>query len=429
MRKLAVLMGLVLVMGLAVPAAAGINTDIKGSLNTQVYYDQHDGFWAWGKVTTEVTMSTGTDGAIKAVIGLGSSKAEQEGNFGGPGNGPLVASKEIALKVDTAYIEANGAWIEGTPDVTSKIGRFGINYNEWVAELGNRDAVELSNIELGPVDLALAYAWVNHDAGDDDVRLTTIRAAANIDVVELSGAVVLSANQDDNSNNHTDFAVSAKVTPIEGVSLSADFASDGAKEATGYKVGGELSTIADLTIGVSMWAMEKDFNPTYAKRDDGKTTAFPDINDKANERKGFEVKADTTQAGFDLGVTYRNTSDSNDGNKANSYELRVSRDFNGIKGSYKYEDGDKKNSLHTVTVETTVDTPIASGVNLKGTVRLPEGKDVEFAADATWTAPNGINLGLHYANYDREDGWGGRDVGPKGDADGFVVRASYEISW
>lgn len=424
-------MGLVLVLALAMPAAAGINTDITGSLNTQVYYDQHDGLWAWGKVSTKVTMSTGTEGAIKAVIGLGSTTAEDEGNFGGPGDGPLATKKGIELNVETAYVEANGAWIQGTPDVTSKIGRFGINYSEWVAELGNRDAVELSNIDLGPVDLAFAYAWVNHNpATQDDVRLTAIKASGNLDVVELSGAVVLAANKDDDSKNHTDYAVSAKATPAEGITLSADFASDGANDATGFKVGGELSTIPNLKIGVSMWSMADAFNPTFAKRDDGKTTAFPDINDKKNERKGFEVKADTSQAGFDLGVTFRNTSDANDGNKANSYEFRASRDFNGIKASYKFEDGDSKDSLHTITAETTVDTPIASGVNLKGTIRLPENADLQFGADATWKAPNGINLGLHYANYDRGDGWGGRDIaaGTK-EPDGFVVRASYELSW
>src|SRR5690606_36094197 len=195
--------------------------------------------------------------------------------------------------------------------------------------------------------------------------------------------------------------ISASVTPIEGLKLEATFAGTNYKgvaprlfgsddivlvdeEGTGYKLSAELTTIPDVTIGLSYWASDEEFNPIYAKLDDKKPVAFPGW-DKPNERKGFEVKADTTQAGFDLGATVKRTTDANDKNEATEYEIRVSRDFNGIKGSYKFEDGTDKNKkyLHTVTVETTVDTPIAQAVNIKGTVRLPEDDDLQYAADVT----------------------------------------------
>ena len=205
----------------------------------------------------------------------------------------------------------------------------------------------------------------------------------------------------------------------------------GEEKGTGYKLSAELTTIPDVTIGLSYWASDEEFNPIYAKLDDKKPVAFPGW-DKPNERKGFEVKADTTQAGFDLGATVKRISAADDTNEATEYEIRVSRDFNGFKGSYKFEDGTDKKYLHTVTVETTVDTPIAQAVNLKGTVRYHEVDELQYAADATWQAPNGFNVGLHYASYDREDDWGGRDIGgdaKKGEADGFVVKVGYTFEW
>src|SRR5690606_12972475 len=144
MKRLVVALGLVLVMAFSLPAAAGINTEIGGKVQTDLYYNQEDGLWAYGEVVAKITMSAGTDGAVKAVLGLGATEAKSDGEFGNDDDGSkLTTGKEVVLQIDTAYIEANGAWLEGTPEVTTKFGRFGTNYSDWVADLGNRDAIEL----------------------------------------------------------------------------------------------------------------------------------------------------------------------------------------------------------------------------------------------------------------------------------------------
>src|SRR5690606_12936860 len=130
------------------------------------------------------------------------------------------------------------------------------------------------------------------------------------------------------------------VSPADGVSLNATFANDGENEGSAYKLGAELATIPNVTLGFSYWSTDAAFDPEYAKLDDGNPVAFPG-NDKPNEKKGYELKADTSQAGFDLGVTYKNTTDADGDNAATTYEFRASRDFNGIKGSYKFEGGDR----------------------------------------------------------------------------------------
>ncbi|MFO7320053.1 MAG: hypothetical protein C0P71_010005, partial [Bacillota bacterium] len=271
-----------------------------------------------------------------------------------------------------------------------------------------------------------------------DWRIVALKAGADLDVVQLSGAYVRTYVPDDDTYSLNDYVISATAAPAEGLKVDATFAGTnyalpdpiGDEQGSAWKVGAEFSTIPNLTLTASIWASDDEFNPVYAKLDDKKPVAFRGW-DKPNERKGVEVGASTTQAGFDISGKVARTTDANDKNEALSYEVSLKRDFGGVIGTYKYEDGDKKDYLHTITVETTVATPIISALNLKGTVRLPEGGEVQYAADATWKAPNGFSVGVHYANYDREDGWGGRDVnkGNEGQADGFTIKVGHTIEW
>src|SRR5690606_23134531 len=137
MKRLVVALGLVLVMAFALPAAAGINTEIGGKVQTDLHYNEKDGLWAYGDDAAKITMSAGTDGAVKAVLVLRATEAKSDGEFGEEDGSKLTTGKEVVLQIDTAYIEANGAWLEGTPEVTTKFGRFGTNYSDWVADLGN----------------------------------------------------------------------------------------------------------------------------------------------------------------------------------------------------------------------------------------------------------------------------------------------------
>src|SRR5690606_31415013 len=135
MKRLVVALGLVLVMAFSLPAAAGTNIEIGGKVQTDLYYNEKDGLWAYGEVAAKITMSAGTDGAVKAVLGLGATETKSEGKFGDDDSNLTTEAEDVVLKIDTAYIEANGAWLEGTPEVTTKFGRFGTNYSDWVADL------------------------------------------------------------------------------------------------------------------------------------------------------------------------------------------------------------------------------------------------------------------------------------------------------
>jgi len=87
----------------------------------------------------------------------------------------------------------------------------------------------------------------------------------------------------------------------------------------------------------------------------------------------------------------------------------------------------------TVTVS-----QLGGDVTLRGNIRNRSG-NTDFGADATWKAPNGLTLGLHYANYDRVSDWNGNlgdgnlaegvDLGQPGQADGFAITAGYQLNF
>ena len=205
---------------------------------------------------------------------------------GGDDGSPLAKENPIKLKVDTAYIEANGAWLEGTPDVTTKIGRFGTNYSDWVANIGDRDGVELSNVESRPRLRGRALCWVNDspfsedylfrrpEFDEDDLvidpfidaeanfdwRIMAVKASGELDVVNVSGVYVMTVAEDDKDRSLSDYAVTASVTPVDGLKLDATFAGTnyqglsapiGDEKGTGYKVAAELSTVPNLTLSAS----------------------------------------------------------------------------------------------------------------------------------------------------------------------------------
>src|SRR5690606_15348554 len=154
---------------------------------------------------------------------------------------------------------------------------------------------------------------------------------------------------DDDTYSLNDYVISATAAPAEGLKVDATFAGTnyalpdpiGDEQGSAWKVGAEFSTIPNLTLTASIWASDDKFNPVYAKLDDKKPVAFRGW-DKPNERKGVEVGASTTQAGFDISGKVARTTNANDKNEALSYEVSLKRDFGGVIGTYKYEDGDTK---------------------------------------------------------------------------------------
>lgn len=459
MKKLAVLLGVLLVLALAAPSMAAVSTDITGKVKADLYYHAQHGPTAYGSAEASVVLTAGSEGNFKAVLDIAAWKAKaDEQLFSGK---PFSASFDNPA-INSAYIQATGAWIKGMPDTVTKVGRFATAYSDWVAKFRTNNGIEVSGIDLGVGGLSILaarsgagdVAW--YPGGDRPARIFSVSGSADIDVVNVKATMVNTTDASDPALPvHTDFAVETSVNPVDGLSLTADFASDGLSKENAYRVGATLSTLPSVTLNASTWSTGENFDPVWSARKDDK----PD-EERAKytkDQKGFEVGASTTQSGIDLGVKYNSTTkfDGTDrvntttftagtvvsettlsgevvmkSNEANAkIKASAERDFSGVNGKYTLEIGHDKKVKHTINASTTIDTPIADGVNLGARVILEQGQNARFGVGASWQAPNGVNLLVDYANYDRvkdQDGWGHHTDPAKA---GLLIKAGVEASF
>src|SRR5690606_34630887 len=133
MKKLAVLLGVLLVLALAAPSMAAVSTDITGKVKADLYYHAQHGPTAYGSAEASVVLTAGSEGNFKAVLNIDAWKAKTDDDeqlFSGK---PFSASFDNPA-IKSAYIQATGAWIKGMPDTVTKVGRFATAYSDWVAK-------------------------------------------------------------------------------------------------------------------------------------------------------------------------------------------------------------------------------------------------------------------------------------------------------
>lgn len=408
------------------------------------------------------------------------------------GDGPLSGKDGDRPELYEAYLTHKGAWIPGLPETTTTVGRFSANLNDWVGNFDRRDGIRVTGLDFGPASFSLYHGWENANR-----TLTGIAGSAKIDIVELKGAVSLfrdyaTSNKDQERN--TDYAVGATVKPANGISLNAEYASNGPRyrkahdntdwkpggeSSSAWKVGGELATIANLTLRASTWSTADDFRPIHRTFQTVEHIALNHVWTDSNSRpgrawgdpwmkQGFSVGASTTQAGLPIDVSFKSgkifeanlpnrikTGDSPLGGTSSvssaDNDAIAGKNMNVIDVGTKIANIDLGLTYRNIEdFDTITDikakhvwrgSPLGGDVTLTGVVRLRSDKDAdtEYAADAVWKAPNGLTLGLHYANYDRLLDWNhnnsadnlaeGVNIGKPGDKDGFAITAGYSYSF
>lgn len=178
------------------------------------------------------------------------------------------------------YVNIRGSFIPGTPEANLRVGRFDVTPNRWVGTFGRRQALHLTNFSLGPVTTGVYHGWEAQD-----VTLTALTANAKVDIVDIDAAVVyFKDNRDttppvpEHQKTNLDWVISGSAKPINGLSISADFAQNGLRKRAGsnpswepegtdpanaWKVAGELTTVPNFTIRASAWSTDDDFRPVY----------------------------------------------------------------------------------------------------------------------------------------------------------------------
>lgn len=486
--------------------AANLNTDFGGMIGYELRYDQHDGLVSRGLFDTRITVTGESGAVkVDFGVGTNYTPGGQT-NFAHRNGWLNFTehrlfqgdSAALSLKVQRANVTLKGPLFKNGQDVETAVGRFNFNWNPVVASneaiagadaglsggpLSHATGVQLLGVEAGPLTVDLAHFYLNWGSvnGENTDRPTFVRVKGNLDVVEVTGIVVNhehSASPGVAEDRVTDFVVTAGLAPADGVKLNATYGSNGENDTSHYKIEGELATIPNLTLTGSFWSTDDGFAPRYGHRNQADRWGTNNRSVREDEAGGYKIGASTTQGGVDLSVSYAAVGKHTDANfsatrteasaktTVSDFDLSASykldtetgandtseitlgagTDFDAVRVDYEGVLKTGENMKNAIKASTTLDTILADGVNLSGKVTLQQdasdGVDTKFEFDAEWKAPNGIGLGLHYANYSRaqalnkgdtdtlrHNGVPVTEIGPNDTPDGFYVTASYTTTF
>lgn len=396
MKKLAVALSAALVLALGVPAMAASGLTIDGELGSDFRYDK-DGVLGQSYFDFNVALEGEGGDSVKAVIKLtpwsiGNVKVkDDEAQDMVWDKAPLAdwsdkQEKEFGLTVDKAYLQANGSYWNGGPELTTTIGDISLDQSDYVAGRSAK-GVMIEGIGLGPV---AAEAFATFNAGSPEHL--GLSARGDLQFAEVGGTVVRL------DNGKVEFAVDGS-TQIAGVDMSAEYAQDADSEMA-YKVRGSVEPIEGVVLSGGYRGADEGFEPAMHLKD--KASTYDNEWDKVHDRKtGFDVAVETTQFGTDLKASY-------DDPKKQA-KLEASRPFmigklavNGeYEGTYKI---DSKEMTHEISANTTLNViPQLENVTLEGGLTIADNAISEYNAAAKYSAPNGIDFGVHYEKADGEE--------------------------
>ncbi len=383
MKKLATAVSLGLVLSLAAPAFAAV--EFGGKFENQ--FELHEVADKWqidGETGIDVeTKVTGENGnTIKGVVELGfesgyNDKDEVDGThlFDNLLDGITLQN----LAVEKAWVESQGAYWHGGPDVTTKIGDVGPEWDPVVAHMEDMRGVTVEGLETGPAMAKAFYIW---DGAD---RPFGLAVNGTVEGVDMSGMIVRKGTE----NN---YVFGAGTSLIPGVNVAGKVALDGANRRL-YNV---EATSANLVEGVTFRAgyrgADDAFAPMYTitpEDKDGNVVARDDVdNIHYDLLDGFTVGVETVQSGINLRADYDDPHE--------LVKLAASTDMHGVNLGYEAKLQRGADAEHTVKAKTVVNAiQQLQGLGVSAEVKLV-GDDMTWNTEAEYNAPNGLELGAKY---------------------------------
>lgn len=438
------LLSLLLVAAFSMGAfASTLKTDVTGSIEAELAVVQKVGAPGFdlvgrgGVVLALKSVLEAEEGTVRAVINLASPTTGGIGDFADLTTfGSLTA---LELVVDSAYLEAEGAWWVGGPSVVTRIGRHNVSYSDWVAHEVGHNGIGIAGLQLGLLELDGYVGWTADD------RPAALRARGALDLFEFDGTLV-NRRVVGGTDRVNDVAVEIHFDPAEVLHTVSTIARDGETGDLAYRVEGEFSQFAGLLLDAAVWSTPENFAPRYAdyaalepvfNQDErgvkiGASTVWEGIelrgtaaqqglhSDPNWQLRVLGVEAETEYGQFDLlfGLEHINLN----GTNSRNLKFGVATELFGVLVGYEGLLPSNDSLESTVTASTTQELPILGEVDIEGRLWAKNGVDTEVRVGATWQAPNGLNLGLHYANYE--------DAGVRpGNEDGFYATAGYKLSF
>lgn len=388
MKKLAAAIVLALVLSLAAPAFAAV--EFGGKLENQFELHEVAGEWRVdGETGIDVeTKVTGENGnTIKGVVELGfesgyNEKDEVDGTrlFDNLLDGITLQN----LAVQKAWVESQGAYWHGGPDVTTKIGDVGPEWDPVVAHMEDMRGVTVDGLATGPAMAKAFYLW---DGAD---RPVGVAANGSVDGVDLSGMIVRKGTE-----NNMVFGAGSALIP--GVNVAGKVALDGANRRL-YNI---EATAQNLVEGVTLRAgyrgADDAFAPMYTiapEDEEGNAVARNHVDNVHYDLlDGYSIGVETVQSGVHLKADYDQPHE--------LVNLSAATDIHGFNLGYAAKLQRGADAEHKVKAKTVVNAiQQLQGLGLSAEVKLV-GNTMTWNTGAEYNAPNGLDLG---AKYDSVDG-------------------------
>lgn len=458
MKKVALLVAAALVLTLAFPAVAAPSIQLSGSLETKFKARLDDPNQVPLENENLFSLKLGLSAGEKTKIGLelapwevkqDPSSFTEGGDVGVPfkdvtGKDPVTNAPLFpwTLSLRKAYLETQGSFWNGGPEVKTTIGDMTVNQGPIVGDLGNRKGVQIEGFKVGPVGVDAFYAWegglarvLNADDANkypqlkiaNTDRVAGLRVNAAVDPVEVGFNVIRSE-----SAEKPEYAVTAKAEPAEKLALEGFYAVD-RTEAKAYKVNATGEVMPNVTLTAGYRVVDDAFLPLYASRADSDQSGAVEADEWTNDNlaavrrgTGYNLGVETTQAGVHMKANYDDPQ--------REIKLAADTQLSGIKlaaettlrdqelstASFsaekgftlpgadvtgKYQASIDRSESEDITHELSAEAKINAirqlqGLTLNGKVDVVRGEVVDYETGAKYLAPNGIELGVSHSKTD-----------------------------
>lgn len=386
MKKLAAVVSTALVVAMAAPIVAA-GPSLSGSLESKIT-------WAQGQdpksgANLDLTLGFQAGDRTKAVLGLAPSFDDADAWLAGIER----------IDVTKAYVETQGPWFTGAPEVTTRLGDLDIDYSKYVGTIhsteGQTRGISVNGLRIAGFDVAGFHAW-DSNAGASEYRLLNGQASGARVATQIAGINLAATGVVEGQDAAVAVEGSTRVLP--NVTLGSAVARDMANKANLYRVNATVQPVSNLTVNAEYGRVPSNFAPLYAyeNADDSFVT-------QTRGKAVIGMNAQTQQAGFNLGAGIKLArAEGAQQFSRTQTTLTAGRSVSlmgmPVEANYAMTIDGSNQIKHELAGKTTLSViPALQGVSLDGKVTM-QNSDLTYEANAGYNAPNGMTFGLHYAS-------------------------------
>lgn len=386
---------------------------LSGEFRSRLVYSLREGFVGRGGVRVTLSMRAGLEGNPRLIISMPSTIARTNQEIDGDFQDDIFApSAAVRFGINAARLEAEGPLWRNGPSARVRMGRFYVHYSDWIARSLGRTGIELRGLPIGIHNLRIYYGL--------PAKWLGIRIDGGVNE-QFGRIVTLQRPGVPGGPYETDAHLYYRLGSARGSHSAVQVVLDGGSGTAA----GQIDVVwrrANRRLQFSLWSADKNFAPPKARRNRaGETVAFT-----AGET-GMSIDAEVPVGSFGLGTQIRLFKSVDEPHASSTQRIFVSHSgavhsrlelshdpydderspfvltFARTHGEHgpRYDmklGWDQRFSGFDLAAERDVvlyDQP----VTIRGVVSGdPAGVASKFAM--TWEAPNGLQMGIHYATHD-----------------------------